>query len=330
MSAKRATIVVVLIATWIVSAHTGHAENGLLVMGGNAEEHQRATVGDAIENAIRTAGWTLAKPLSKKESDDLLKCPDTKSPWTCIPASSTKRGIRGAFVISVDLIQGDSGAPIIAITGKMITTNPPAFAVGERYCERCADDKIAEAGDYVIQQLTRELAKRSGRTVVIIKSTPSSGTLIFDGEQLGGTDANFATFPGKHTAMVQKPGYISEFREFTVDEGKTAELTLTLRPSLVESMKSDPEPRAASRRTPLILIGAGSTVALFGAISFYQGQRDLPKFDYTRATAVGVTTGAIGLGVVGAGLYLMWHKDGKVPIASVTSSGIALGLSQRF
>src|SRR5262245_13134493 len=105
MSRKCATIIVGLIATLVVSARPGHAEDGLLVMGGNAEEHQRATVGGAIENAIRGAGWTLAKPPNKKESDGLLKCPDSKSPWTCIPASFTKKGIRSAFVISVDLIQ---------------------------------------------------------------------------------------------------------------------------------------------------------------------------------------------------------------------------------
>jgi hypothetical protein len=331
MSAKLMTIVILLIV-WIVTARAARAETGLLVLGGNAADRERTTVEGAVENAIRTAGWTLSpKALSKKDSDGLLKCPDSRSPWTCIPSSLNTKGVRGAFIISIDLIQSESGAPVVAITGKMITTNPPAFAVRERYCERCADDKLAEAGQDLIQQLTRELAKRSGRTVVAIKSVPSSGTLIFDGEQLGGTDATFATFPGKHMAMVQKPGFISEIREFTVDEGKTAEITLTLRPSAVGDGGHDlplPEP---SRRTPLIIIGAGSALTIFGAISLIQGQRDAPKFDYSRATAVGVTAGALGLGAVGVGLYLLWRTpDRAAPTASISSSGVALGWAGRF
>lgn len=329
MFAKRLTIVVGCVVAWISTTHLVNADTGVLAMGGNAAEHERTTIGGGIENAIRSAGWTLsAKPLSKKDADGLLKCQDSKAPWTCIPASLATKGIRGAFVVSVDLIQGENGTPIVAITGKMIMTDPPSFAVRERYCERCADDKLSEAGEEVIQQLTRELAKRSGRTVVIIKSIPSPATLILDGEHLGGTDARFATFPGKHTAMVEKPGYISEFREFTVEEGKTAEITLTLHPSAI---KTDPKPPDPSRRVPLIVIGSGSALALFGVVSLYQGQRDAPKFDYSRATAVGVTSTVLGLGAVGAGLYLLWHKpDGSAPTASMTSGNVALGWSGRF
>ncbi len=328
MFAKRVPIFIGLLV-WITSVRVARAEDGLLVMGGNAEEHTRTTVGAAVESAIRSAGWTLpAKPLSRKEADGLLKCPDAKSPWTCIPA---KKGVGGAFVVSVDLIQGANGAPIIAITGKMITTNPPSFAVGEQYCERCADDKLAEAGAAFIQQLTRELARRSGRTVVVIKSVPSSGVLIFDGEQLGGTDTTFPTFPGKHTAMVQKPGYISELREFSVDEGKTAEITLTLRPSAQGPTNSVQTPSAWSRRLPMILIGAGGLITVFGFVSLYQGQRDGDKYDYTRATAVGITASVIGLGAAGAGFYLLWHRpSGDASVPSNRSSSVALGWSGRF
>lgn len=332
MPAKRVMIVVGFIAAWVLTTHLAQAETGVLAMGGNAAEHERTTIGGGIENAIRSAGWTLsAKPLSKKDSDGLLKCQDSRTPWTCIPASLTTKGVQGAFVVSVDLIQGENGTPIVAITGKMIMTDPPSFAVRERYCERCADDKLTEAGGEVVQQLTRELAKRSGRTVIVIKSIPSPATLILDGEHLGGTDAKFATFPGKHTAMVEKPGYISAIREFTVDEGKTAEIVLELRPSSLGPTKTDPKPPEPSRRTPLIVIGAGGALALFGVVSLYQGQRDAAKFDYTRATAVGVTTTVIGLGAVGAGLYLLWHRaDGSAPTASTTSGGVALGWSGRF
>jgi hypothetical protein len=331
MRAKSVTIMVALVAASILAPRRARADAGLLVLGGNATERERTAIGGAVEGAIRAAGWTVSlKALSKKDSDGLLKCPDSKSPWTCIPSALSNKGISAAFVISIDMIQNDSGAPVVAISGKMITTNPPAFAVRERYCERCADDKLVEAGQDVIQQLTHDLAKRSGRTVVAIKSIPSSGTLIFDGEQLGGTDATFATFPGMHTAMVQKPGYVSEIRQFTVDEGKTAEITLTLQPSATGENKRDPPPDR-SRQTPLIIVGAGSALTVFGVVSLIEGQRDMTKFDYTRASAVGIATSAVGLGAVGVGLYLLWRKpDAGGPSASVSSNAVAFGWSGRF
>jgi len=332
MPVRRIPIALILAFAWLVGIRSVRAETSLLVVGGNAADHERATVTGAIENAIRTAGWTLsAKPLSKKESDGLLKCPDSKSPWTCIPASPNTKGIRGAFVVSVDASQSDAGASVVVITAKMIVVDPPAFTIRERYCEHCADDKLEEAGQELVTQLTRELAKRSGRTVVVIKSIPSSATLILDGEHLGGTDATLNTFPGKHTAMVEKAGYLSETREFVVEEGKTAEVTFALRKSPIKPLPMRPVSTAPSRRVPIVLISAGGAFALFGGVSLYQGLRDDAKFDYSRATAVGVTTGLIGLAAVGTGLYLLWRKpDAPVPTASVIPGGVSLGLSGAF
>src|SRR5882757_923524 len=284
MLGKRAALVVILIVAWLAQVPSLHAETetALLVVGGNAADHDRATVSSALETAIRMAGWTLrAKPLNRKDADGLLKCTDSKSPWTCIPVSFKTTGGQGAFVALIDLIQGDKGAPTVHITVKMIVTNPPAFSVRERFCEGCADDKLIEAGQDVVQQLTHELAKRSGRTVVVIKSIPSSGSLIFDGERLGGTDATFNTFPGKHTAMVEKPGYNSEIREFNVEEGKTAEVTLTLHASPIDPAPTPAASAPTSHVAAYVAIGAGSALTVFGGISLYEGQRNIAKFDYT-------------------------------------------------
>jgi hypothetical protein len=332
MSVKLALTVAIVLAMWGAATKPAHGETGVLVVSGNAGDHERTTVGSAIQNALRTSGWTLfSKPISKKDSDGLLTCPDPKSPWTCIPASLTTKGVHGAFLVSVDAVQGESGTPIVAITGKMILTDPPSFAVRDRYCDRCADDKLAEAGEDVIQQLTRELAKRSGRTVVIIKSVPSPATLILDGEHVGGTDAKLATFPGKHTAMVEKPGYISQLQEFIVGEGKTAEITLTLRPSELGVAKTDLSLAEPSRRIPLVLVGAGGLFTAFGIVSFYQGERHADKFDYTRATAVGATSAVVGLGAIGVGLYMLWHSpNGSAPTATVTYGSAVLGWSGRY
>lgn len=332
MSAKHALIIVAAVAA--LGASTAQAQPGLLVVSGTAGDHERATVSGAIEAAITASGWTLvSKPLSKKESDGLTKCPDLRTPWTCIPASLTSKGVRGAFVISVDRSQDERGTPVVAITGMMITTDPQSFATRERYCELCADDKLVEAGTDVAHQLTRELAKRSGRTVVSIRSTPSTAALNFDGDNVGVTDAKFATYPGHHIAIVQKADYITEIREFDVEEGKTADIVLVLRPSTARDRGTVAPPLESSGKLPIIAIASGGGLMLFGAVSLYQGLHDSPKREYTRATAVGVASSALGLGLVGAGLYLLWRHPSSTStptIAPTASGGLTLGWLREF
>src|SRR4051812_25130900 len=116
-----------------------HAEAGLLVIGGSAAVRERTVIGTAVEDAVRKAGWSLpAKPLAKKDSDRLLSCEDSVTPWTCIPSTVTGAGIRDVLVVSVETRQAENGAPLVVITGKLIISNPQSFAVRQRFCEHCA------------------------------------------------------------------------------------------------------------------------------------------------------------------------------------------------
>lgn len=331
MSAKHVMLLCVVLVTWTIEHHAAHAESGLLVVGGGAAEHQRAAVGTAIEAAIRQAGWSLpAKPLTKKDSDGLLSCTDSKSPWTCIPASyGGARDVHDVLVVSVDMQQSDTGAPMVVITGKMIVTDPPSFAVLRRFCEHCADDRLIAAGQDLTQQLIRQLATRSGRTVVSIKSVPTPASIIFDDARAGATDATFNTFPGAHVVIVSKPGFITETRELVAEEGKTAEITINLRPSVVSTQI----PRQRDWLVPGILLGAGIPATIFGAVSLYRGQvkSDGGKFEYRRATALGVTGSILGLGAVGTAVYLIWRDPGRsAPSAGLTSGGAVVGWAGSF
>lgn len=307
--------------------------SSLLVVGGGATEHDRTTIGGAIERAVRGEGWLLPpKPATKKEADGLLNCQDSKAPWTCVPTTISAKGIRNIFVVSVDASQAANGAPLVVITGRLLVTDPPSFAFVQRFCEHCADDKLIEAGGELARQLIQDLAVRGGRTVVHFTSEPSTAEIILDGNKLGVTEATYDTFPGKHVAMIQKAGYISEVREFTVDQGKTAELAFKLRPS---APATDTPPgstkRTRSLLVPGLLIGSGGALALLGGAVLVRGQQtDSGKYTYSRATAVGLTTGLIGLGTVAAGLYLLWRDPGSGPTASIAPGTAVVGWSGRF
>jgi hypothetical protein len=303
------------------------------VVGGAATEHDRTTISEAIERAVRNEGWSLPpKPATKKEADGLLNCQDAKAPWTCVPSTINAKGIRNVLVVSVDASQAASGASVVVITGRLLVTDPPAFAFVQRFCEHCADDKLIEAGGELARQLIQDLAVRAGRTVVHITSEPTTAEILLDGNKLGVTEAAYETFPGKHVAMIQKSGYITEVREFTVDLGKTAELAFKLRPSApVTDAPSGSTKPTQSRLIPALLIGSGAGLTLLGGVVLYRGQQtESGKYTYSRATSVGLTTGLLGVGAVAAGVYLLLRDSGSGPTAGVASGTAIVGWSGSF
>jgi PEGA domain len=323
-------IMMLTVLVGIVWARAADARNGLLVVGGGAGERERVVVSRAIEDAVRTAGWSLpAKPFAKKDTDRLVTCPDVRSPWTCLAPSISAAGVEDVLIVSVETSQAANGAPVVVITGKLIVTTPPAFAVRKRFCEHCADDKLAEAGQDLTHQLIQELAARSGRTVVHIKSDPPGADINLDGTDVGATEATFNTFPGKHVAAVRKEGFVTEVREFTAEDGKTSELTLTLRPSAAVRTTAPTQHERPSRLVPFALIGVGGALVLSGGYFIHLGGQSDERYDYFHATSFGITAGVIGLGAVGAGLYLLWHRDSG-PTITQTSSGAIVGWSGSF
>jgi PEGA domain-containing protein len=347
---KRAMFLLTFAAAWLVRHPPVHAEAGMLVVHGGAAEHQRAVIGAAVEGAIRNMGWSLsANPLTKNETDDLVDCSSSNTPWSCVPTSLGARGIRGLFVVQVESSQADNGAPLVIITEKMIVTNPPSFTIRQRFCEHCADDRLGAAGEELTQQMVREVAARSGRTVISIASAPVGAEIILDGERVGATDSTFNTFPATHVVIVQKPGFLPASREITIEEGKTAEVYFTLHPSgppqpppspppppppsPPPDLRSQPPRSPPSYLGPGIAIGAGIPLVIFGGYFLYRGQQGGPgdKYIYPRATAAGVASELIGLGAIGTGIYLLWRDSNQAaPSASVTPGGAIVGWAGRF
>jgi hypothetical protein len=326
---------IIAVALSLGGIATARAETALLVMGGGAPEHERITVGGGIENEIRSAGWTTAPKPTKKESDGLLNCKDVTTPWTCVPSSVRSRGVGGIFVISVDKTQAPSGAPLVIVTGRMIVMEPPQFTFGQRYCEHCADDKLTEAGANVARQLIDDLATRAGRTVVHFTSEPTGADIILDGTKLGATEATYSIRPGKHTAMVQKAGYVSQVKEFVVEEGKTAEVSFILVSSdavaVVEKPRTESPRSSRSHLLPAVAIGGGASLATIGGMLLYRGLHASDQYEYPRALPVGIPMALVGLGAVGTGLYLL-SRDNRSsgPSATVTPGGAVVGWSGRF
>lgn len=327
------------------------AESDVLVIGeGGTERLQVAAIRGAIENALRKDGWSWpSKSPTRKEADRLLQCDNSVAPWACLPASiSGLRApqIKRVFVASIQAVPPKSAgdaASVVVITARAIAaTAPPSFVVRQRYCEGASESELAAAAEALTVQLVHELAIQRGATALAIRSTPPDAQVFLDGEQAGVTGARLPTFPGRHSARIEKPGFAAEQREVTIEDGQTLELEVALRAhDLV--VTHDPEQevvrpaptvrRAPSRLAPGLVIGAGVGLLGFAGWGFYLGHKAGPdeEFLYPRANKLAIASSIAGAAAVGAGVWWLFHRAGDAePIVATTPSSFLVGWSTPF
>jgi len=321
MRSKSAHIVTLFI---VCLAARAHADKGVVVIGGAAPEHDRTTVRAAVEATAREAGWTLqSKPLGKKDTDALLNCRDATSPWTCVPAGLSEGGIERVFVVVVDNKQGDNGSPMVVLTGTVIATGSRAATVNQQYCQQCADDKLGQASTSLAQQLLRDLAVRTGRTVLSVRTVPPGAQVNLDATPVGISDGIFNTYPGKHVLVIEGPGYKRELQEVTVEDGKTTEVVVKLVPEPHEAPRQEPEQR--SRILPAVIAGGGIVAVVVGTyLSFTTNDAASGPQPHYLYSGVGLGAAITGAAAVGVGA-LLWprHTSSGPSVAVLPGGGIA-------
>jgi PEGA domain len=312
---KRWPLLFVTALSWCAATRAARADEAVIATGGSATEHDRATVAAAAEAVARDDGWSVrAKPLSKKETESLLTCQDSVSPWTCVPGSLHANGAYRALILTVDGRQTDAGAPVVVVVGKLIAPDTHAFAVKQRHCVQCADDKLGAAAADLTLELLRDIAVREGRTIIEVRSTPNGAQVSLDGRPVQVTDAALNTYPGQHVVVIEKPHYQREIREITVARGKTAELAVVLRQS--ETTTDDHTSSRPSRVVPFALIGVGAAAVVTGIILYAVDEDPSPTGGkrYWDTAPAGVTVGSIGLAAAAVGTYLL-YRDSRTPLA---------------
>jgi hypothetical protein len=335
------------LAAWLAAPRSAHAERDVLVVGGGATDHgQLAAVRGAIENTLRKAGWSWpARPPSPKEADSLLRCEDSRSPWTCIPA--TISGLRASDVQRVFVLSIESRtAPeqMLVLTGRVIVaSSPPAFVVRQRFCEQCSTGQLVQASEELTRQLFSDLDARATATAISVTSEPPGADIRLDGSPAGTTPARLSTTPGKHLVTVTRAGFVYEVRTIGIEPGQTLAVGFTLHAASSTGAPPGPQPPGSPeatepaesrsfRRVPAAVIAAGAGLVAFGGVALYLGHLGGPtdRYRYTRATPVGVTSLVLGLGAVGAGLYLWRGPDGSGLFAAADRHGSLVVWSGRF
>jgi len=333
-----ALAVLAVLVTAVGLAREARAEDVLVIGGGSKEQAQIATVRGALEGALRKAGWVWSdRPATSQEADSLLKCEDSRAPWTCIPA--TISGVRAqeihrVFVISVDLPPAAS-PPMVVITAKVIVVTPPSFVVRQRFCERCSSAQLVQATEDLTKQLFSELAARTGVTAIDVRSDPPGADITVDGVHAGVTNTRLVAAPGTHVAVIEKPGFVSETRALTLEAGQTTEVSVVLRSATAHpppGSAGDLPVRRSARLIPGIAIGSGIALVGLGGVALYYGHKGGPedRYRYTRATAVGVVTGLVGIAAIGAGIYFWRGPDGSGLLGAVAGGATTITWVGRF
>lgn len=343
MTSKLVMTVLALVTSWLAGASlvraapAAPATNGtptppgrtsgvVLVTGGG--ERLREIVGQAIEAAVRDAGWSLPpKPLMKSQSDGMLTCLDAKPPASCVPVPLR---IARFFAVTIQEGQADNGAPQVVLTGKAILIDPPATAIRQQHCQRCASNDLATSSAELAKLVLRDLALRAGTTIADFRSDPEGAEIVLDGERVGATNAKLNTYPGRHVARFEKPGYLAQTREFTAVEDQSVRVEATLHRS--DTGKPPLRP-PTSKLVPVALFGASGVFLVTGAAGFYyatKGDSD-ERYHYPRAMPIGVIATAAGIGAAAAGGYLLWKGSrSSAPTVGVTSGGAVLGWKGTF
>jgi hypothetical protein len=340
MTSKLVRTVFALLASWLAGASLVHADaasngaaaalgrTGVVLVTGGAER-QREIVGQAIEAAVRAAGWSLPpKPLTKSQSDGMLTCLDSKPPASCFPAALQ---IARCFIVTVQEGQAENGAPLLRLIGKGILIDPPATAIRQQHCERCASNDLTASSAELAKIVLRDLALRAGTTIADFRSDPEGAEIVLDGERVGATNAKLNTYPGTHVVRFEKPGYIAQTREFTAVDDQSVLVAVALHRS--DTGKPPTRPPLTSKLVPAALFGASGVLLVTGAVGIYFGAKgdSDDKYRYPRAMPIGITATVAGIGAAAVGGYLRWKGSrSSAPTVGVTSGSAVLGWMGTF
>lgn len=333
MTATNRAAMLAVAAIALLSFRTeAHANIGVVVVGGPANDHDRGQVQAAVEQTLLGAGWTLSPtPLAKRDADAILGCKDAKAPWTCVPPSLGTGGVRSVLVVNVANRQSDAGAPMIVLTGQLIATDTKSTAAGTQYCEQCAGDKLYSTASELTEQLMRDLAVRNGRTMIQVRSTPPGAEVKLDGQSVGVTDQTFNTFPGVHVLVIEKPGFERVLEDVFIEEGQTATVAHTLKPSSIEGRVQETK---RSRIVPAILISAGAVMLVGGTYVSWTEESALggPQDEYLY-NGPALAVAGVGAIAIGVGIYL-WQRrpntSSSTPTVSVTHDAAVAGWATSF
>ncbi len=337
----------------LLAASVAAAGETAIVVSGSAPLHQREIASTAILRAAAAVPGTriVAAGLSADEIAVVVKCMADSEPWVCMNSTLRSKGVERLAVVSIDTQPGSDGSPVIVIAEQVVAASIFAPIGDRRSCERCTDELLGKLAGELTRDVLREVATRSGRTMVSIKSVPRGARITFDQKAAGAADRSFHTYPGTHTVTLDLDGYQTVDRSVEAIEGKTEEIRVTLQPAPGARAPNDghrndpdeatgPRDRLARlpRSVPWLCIAAGGAAAVAGLILV--STDDKPSSDptsehsryYYSTREPGIAMMIGGALTIGFGLYVRHRQNaaGSTVTAAPLHGGAAVHWTRAF
>jgi hypothetical protein len=339
-------LAVVLLAAW-----PAMADDTVVIVSGSAPAHVREVASSAISSATDLAGTKIVpSPFLTHEEAALTKCLADSKAWVCMNPTLRSKNVQQLAVVSLNNQTSADGSPVIVITEQIVTAAQFAPAGDKRFCEHCTDDVLARLTSELTRDLLREVAARSGRTVVAIKTVPRGAQIKLDDKLMGATDQLINTYPGSHTIVLELDGYQTSNRTVDAVEGKTTEVNVALvkpsSPGVPGQLSPVSNTPPADQVTGLAALphwvpwlGIGAGVAAVGVGVALQVSKDSPPIGQHQPPRLVSTPGVVlmvGGGLVAGAGVLLWvymasnAAPSSAPTVSVTQGGGVVGWTGRF
>lgn len=303
---------VAVIAVW--PAATAHAE-GAVMVAGRVSPHDREVIVDTVRGEGTAVSLRFSSSVFGRDAADAsMACLKDKAPWSCV--SLTVRGKDQIVIVEVDSDRG-AGAPMTIVTAHLLTAGAEDESFATRNCEMCNEDALRRTVSDLCRALLQRAAARTGRTRLAVHSRPDGAQITLDGTAVNPTAGPAATFPGRHTVVLQLPGYAPLTREVVAIDGRATEVTLDLEPA---AQVVHDERRHGSQFLPGLAVGVGAAALAAGGlmIGFDQdpNRRGQQQPHYYDTAPLGVVTAATGAVLAGIGVYYLLRS----PSAGSTGS----------
>jgi hypothetical protein len=208
---------------------------------------------------------------------------------------------------------------------------PRAFTDAQQRARRALDAALPK-----IAQLTVSVQPASAQPTVTVDGAPVPSVLL---------GASRPTDPGKHEIQATAPGYLQEAQTVTLQEGGSAEVTLTLRPDPNASAAPSPGAEGPGSPTPVDAVPANSspTASPTQDAGVSSGTSKVPAYVLLGVGAAGLALGSVtGLLAMSkeGDLEDLCPQDGRCPrgeptetlesartLATVSTIGFGVGLA---
>lgn len=192
-------------ALLVPASATAHGENVAVVVYGAAKPQQRDVVVATVQNALRSAAWTVQdQPLSTREHEAVIACISLDRPWPCVAATARNKGVDHLVVIH---IQADKADKDLILTGQILVAGNTVPSTDRSWCPKCTDATLATAAsELAALMLNHSMARKSAMDN---SASPSGDTT---GNHRGSVGAAATTTPSSPPVLESQQSVSSRSR----------------------------------------------------------------------------------------------------------------------